>query len=75
MKKRNIAILVALFIGASSLQGCSLVDGAKDQVTDKLEFLDGDKRKLNKIKFYKERAVKRDKKGIIKEQLILTPRQ
>tara|TARA_B100000427_G_scaffold34679_1_gene25224 strand:- start:3360 stop:5108 length:1749 start_codon:yes stop_codon:yes gene_type:complete len=72
MKRRNIAILVALFVGASSLQGCALVDGAKDQLTDKLEFLDGEKRKDKRINFYMERALekkwkKRDYEGAIND--------
>ena len=53
MKRRNIAILVALFIGAFSLDGRVLIDGAKDQLTDKLEFLDGDTRKSKNIQCYK----------------------
>ena len=44
---------------ASSLQGCTLVDGAKDQLTDKSEFLDSKKRKDKRTNFYMERTLEK----------------
>ena len=71
MKKRNIAILVALFVGAFSLNGRVLIDGAKDQLTDKLEFLDSEKRKNKRRIFFSDRAYEKkisgDYKGAIKD--------
>ena len=70
MKRRNIAILVALFIGAVSLDVPYIFDATKSQLTDKVESF-SENRKKNKIKFYQESASKkfekRDYKGAIND--------